>query len=69
MSDANLIACNEDHELKYVLKKFNKNDSDENVKKLRAKCKEFKKDDDYKPHNRKNFYKYLDDKKVLVGLD
>jgi len=69
MSDANLIACNESYELKTVLKKYGKSTSEENTEKLKTKCKEFKSDDSYKPHNRESFYKYINDKKVLSELE
>lgn len=68
MTDANLVACNEDHEMKTVLGKFKKSQGHENVEAMRDACKKFKADDAYKPHNRESFYKYLEEKGVLGTL-
>lgn len=69
MSDRDQVACEEDHEVMYVLKKYEKRQTKENLGKLRDHCRAFKKDDGYKPHNRENFYKYIEEKKVLAGLE
>lgn len=69
MSDKNLVACEEDHEMKTVLKHFKKRETNANVERLRGHCKSHKKDDSYKPHNRDSFYRYINEKNVLAGLE
>lgn len=58
--DAKLIACNQEHELGTVLSHFNKKNTIENRKALQNLCKHFKDLKTYKPHNRVNFYRYLE---------
>lgn len=67
-NDRDLIST-EEHELNYVLKKWEKRQTKENREKLTAALKAFNKDAGYKPHNRENFYKYADDKKIKKGLE
>ena len=67
-SDRDLIST-EEHELNYVLKKWEKKQSIANREVLIDALKKFNADVNYKPHNRENFYKYADDKKIKGKLD
>jgi|GEM_PF-55779 len=67
-SDRDLVS-NEDHELNYLLQKWEKKQTKENREILSNCLKEFKSNEDYKPHNRENFYKYIDDKKIKKLLE
>ena len=69
MSDRNIVACDEDHELDYILRKYGKRQTKDNREELRSACKAHKKDKSYKPANRESFYKYIADKKVLKKLE
>lgn len=66
--DADLIST-EEHELNYVLKKWDKKQSKANRETLTAALKAFNGDAAYKPHNRENFYKYADDKGIKPKLE
>ena len=68
-SDWKLINCGEEHEIVYVLSKFGKNLSSENIRNLTSACAEFKSDTQYQPHSRESFYKYLTDKEVIKRLE
>ncbi len=57
--DANLVACNQEHEMATILKNFNKVNSKENREVMKKLCKQFKLLESKKPHNRDNFYKYI----------
>jgi len=67
-SDKDLIS-KEEHELNYVLKKWDKKQSAENREKLAAALDTFKADENFKPHNRENFYKYADEKNIKNDLE
>jgi|GEM_PF-835997 len=67
-SDRDLVSS-EDHEMNYLLRKWDKKQSKENRETLVEKLKEFKHDDDYQPHNRESFYKYVDDNDVKSLLE
>jgi len=67
-SDRDLIS-KEEHELNYVLKKWEKHQSITNREILAKKLDEFKADDSYAPHNRENFYKYADNKAIKEVLE
>jgi outer membrane biosynthesis protein TonB len=67
--DRNLISFGVDHEVAYVLRKFNKRITKKNKEKLVEFGKKFKSLKSYKPHNRKSFYTFMEDKKVLSKLD
>ena len=67
-SDRDLVSS-EDHELNYLLQKWEKKQSKENREKLAGELKKFKSDDEYKPHNRENFYKYVEDKNIKDILE
>jgi hypothetical protein len=69
MSDSNLVACGEEHEMNTILKHFKKRQTESNRLILSAACRNWKADDAYKPHNRESFYKYLSDKGVLARLE
>lgn len=69
MSDNQKIACEEGHEMEYILRKFNKSTSRVNIEILRRICREFKEKPEYTPHYRKDFYQYLKDYDVLSILD
>ncbi len=58
MKDAEMIS-KEDHELNYLLKKWNKKQSIENREKLVKKLDEFNADPNYRKHNREDFYQYV----------
>jgi|GEM_PF-764599 len=66
-SDRDLIST-EEHELNYLLQKWDKKQSIENREALTKIIKDFKSDADFKPHNRENFYLYVEKKKVLSKL-
>ena len=68
MADANLIACNEDHEMVTILRKFGKSGSKENIASLRDACKHWKSLEIYSPKNREEFYRYLEAKKVMDSM-
>ena len=57
LSDRESISCNENHELEYVLKKFGKRQTKDNIDKIKLYCQEFKKE--HNSHDRKAFYEYL----------
>jgi hypothetical protein len=59
-SDWELVACEQDHEMIYILGLYGKSATQVNILDLRTKCKSFKADSNYAPHNRVNFYKYLE---------
>jgi len=67
-ADANLVS-KEDHEIKYLLRKWKKKQSNKNMKILTEKLAHFKTLPKYKPHNRENFYKYINDFGVLDLLE
>ena len=67
-SDRDLVST-EDHEINYLLKKWNKKESKKNREILISELKKFKKDAKYKPHFRKNFYKYVGDNKIEKKLE
>lgn len=70
MADKHLVACEQEHEMATVLKHFKKGTSKENVDKMQTACRTWKKDSGakYKPKNRDNFYKYLEEKGILRKL-
>jgi pyroglutamyl-peptidase len=70
MADKHLVACEQEHEMVTVLKHFKKGSSKENVDKMQNACRSWKKDGGakYKPKNRDNFYKYLQEKGILGKL-
>lgn len=68
MSDHSHIPCNNDREMEYILEKYGKHRTSENVEQLRNICREFKNDSEYAPPTRDSFYKYLKDKDVLHTL-
>ena len=67
-SDHSLVST-EEHELNYLLRKWKKMQSNNNKKVLIEKIEDFKNDEGYKPHNRKNFYRYIADKRILGLLE
>ncbi|MCK4796144.1 MAG: hypothetical protein KAT05_02115 [Spirochaetes bacterium] len=68
MPGDNSLISTEEHELKYLLRKWKKMQSNDNQKVLIKKIKDFKSIKKYEPHERKDFYKYVTDKKVLSLL-
>ena len=54
----------EPHELKHILKKYGKRQTQDNQDKLSQMLKDFKADPANKPHLRKEFYEYLDKGKL-----
>lgn len=59
-ADANLISFTQNHELNYVLRKYGKRLTVTNRALLREVGVRFKKNTQFKPHNRENFYKYVE---------
>ena len=59
----------EKHELNYLLNKYGKRETESNREKLIEIIKSFKKDALYKPHQHKDFYKYVEDNDVLGDLE
>jgi hypothetical protein len=70
MADKHLVACEQEHEMATILKHFKKGTSKENIDKMQNACRAWKKDSSakYKPKNRDNFYKYLEEKGILHKL-
>jgi hypothetical protein len=70
MADKHLVACEQEREMETVLKHFKKGTSKENIDKIQNACRAWKKDSSakYKPKNRDNFYKYLEEKGILRKL-
>jgi replication-associated recombination protein RarA len=66
--DANLIAFTQDHEVDTVLKKFGIEPSQEAREQLKSIGLTWKKDAEWKPHNRKNFYAYVEKTNALETL-
>lgn len=56
--DAELIS-KEEHELNYLLKKWNKKQSISNREKLIQKIDEFNDHPNFRAHNREDFYNYV----------
>ena len=63
MSDHNLVSS-EEHEMAYLLRKFKLPQSKNNISALRKYLSDFKKNQNYSPHNR-NFENYLIDKYIV----
>lgn len=59
-SDHDLVACEQDHEMIYILGLYGKSATQVNIQDLRTKCRNFKADINFTPKNRKNFYWYLE---------
>ena len=57
-TDAELIS-KEEHELNYLLKKWDKRQSQSNRDKLVNKIDQFNSDPNYRNHNREDFYIYV----------
>jgi hypothetical protein len=70
MADKHLVACEQEQEMASVLKYFKKGTSKENLETMQNACRAWKKDTGakYKPKNRDNFYKYLEEKGILRKL-
>ena len=68
MTDKDQIACEQEHEIEYVLKKLGKSRCKENIDRLKEACRNFKHAEEYQPHNRDQFYKYLDDFNITIIL-
>ena len=69
MSDRNMVACDEDHELITVLRHFEKRQTTKNIDLMRNLCKSHKAADAFKPHNRESFYRYLGEEARLDALE
>lgn len=61
-SDHDLVACEQEHEMQYILRIYGKTQTQMDLLDIRSKCRAFKQDIMYSPHNRANFYKYLENK-------
>ena len=66
--DSEYIAKDE-HELNYVLKKYEKRQTQENRVKFADMLDAFRKDDSYKPHKRDDFYRYIAATKCFDTLE
>ena len=67
-SDRDMIS-KEEHELNYVLKAWEKRQTQKNRDMLAKSLDEFKADSSLSPHNRENFYKYTTSKKIKGKLE
>ena len=67
MNDRDQVACSEDHELEYVLRKFGKRGTKKNIDAMREVCKEFKSTSDN--DDREHFYQYLEDNNILDDFE
>ncbi len=67
-SDSEQIS-KQDHELNYVLQKYGKRQTKENREKLSDALDAFRDDDDYTTYLRADFYKYVEAKDALSGLE
>ena len=68
-SDQDPVACNEAHEMEFILTKYSKRTNNQNILKLSEHCKSYRTNDSYIPHNRENFYLYIEKKDVLKELE
>ncbi len=57
------------HELNYVLKKYGKKQSEKNREKMIDLLNGFVKFEEYKPHMRKEFYQYIEDKNAFDSME
>ncbi|MBR9693006.1 hypothetical protein GOV07_03705 [Candidatus Woesearchaeota archaeon] len=62
------LVSSEPHEMRQVLRTHGKRGTEKNVKILQAELKKFKARKTYRPKNRKQFYRYLKEQKVLFRL-
>ncbi|MCB1324825.1 MAG: hypothetical protein H7A21_11560 [Spirochaetales bacterium] len=69
MQDRQMVACEEEHEIIYVLRKFGKRQTRENIARLQEFCRAHKADPTFAPHNRESFYRYLNGTGLLVRLE
>ena len=67
-SDRDLVS-KEEHELNYLLTKWEKKQSIANRDILANVIDDFKADDSYSPHNREVFYQYVDDNDVISKFE
>ncbi len=66
--DSDMISKQE-HELNYVLRKYGKKQSKANREKMIELLDGFVAFDEYKPHMRKEFYQYIEDKKAFDCME
>lgn len=57
------------HELNYVLKKYGKKQSEANREKMIGLLDGYIKLEEYKPHMRKEFYQYVEDKNAFDDME
>lgn len=69
MSDSNLVACGQEHEMNTVLARFNKRQTASNRSIITRACQNWKADPRYQPHNRESFYRYLQGEGTLTTLE
>ena len=67
--DTGTVICTEEHEMEYILRKYNKPTNTENLLKMTASCKLFKSLPDHAPFNRENFYLFLKESEALEELE
>lgn len=66
MKDHNLVNVGEDHEMKYILKKYEKRQTQDNVEAIRSAIKKFKAT--HKNDDRADIYRFLESSDVLEAL-
>ena len=66
--DSELIA-QEDHELNYVLKKYEKRQTKGNRALMRQFLKKFRQEPTYTPHKRRDFYRYVEATRCFDQLE
>ena len=69
MPEDRYLISSQTHELNYVLRKWDKKQNKKNREILRGVLKDFRAGQSYKPHTRKNFYKYAEDNDILKLLE
>jgi hypothetical protein len=69
MSDKDLVACEQDHEMNTILARYGKRQTTVNRERLRVHCRKWKATPSYSPHNRGSFYRYIDNNNVMLEMD
>jgi len=57
------------HELNYVLKKYEKRQTKGNRSLLQRFLSEYREDETYKPHNRRGFYRYVEETQCFEKME
>lgn len=69
MAEDRDIISKEDHELNYLLKKWGKKTNSANRKILSDALDGFNDDNSFKVHNRENFYKFVEQNKIIDSME